>query len=184
MNDETAVRLVRDGDAKAFEHIVRRYQRPIYNLMLRSAGSAQAAEDLTQEAFCRAFKGLGSFDPERRLFPWLYSVGLNLARDFLRRKKAEPFFADQEDAGVPLETVSEQELALIRKADARAVGRALAALVLEQREALVLRFKEELSMREIADALGISPSGAKMRISRGLNRIRQILSEDGHGPGA
>lgn len=184
MNDETAIRRVINGDASAFEFVVRRYQRPIYNLMYRAAGNVETAAELTQEAFYRAFKGMDGFDPSRRFFPWLYSVGVNLARDHIRRTKAEPIWADEDAAQDQTDGVSEQELSLIRKADAEAVGRALAALSLEQREALVLRFKEELTMRDIADSLGISLSGAKMRISRGLNRIRRILSEDGHGPEA
>jgi RNA polymerase sigma-70 factor (ECF subfamily) len=182
MNDTIAIRRVIDGDPSAFEHVVRRYQRPIYNLMFRAAGDRDAAAELTQEAFFRAFRGLDGFDPARRFFPWLYSLGMNLARDHLRRKKAEPVMLDEEEADSRVEQVSEQEIALIRKADARAVALALDALGIDQREALVLRFKEDFTMQEIADALGISLSGAKMRVSRGLNSVRQILSENGHGP--
>lgn len=183
MNDETAIRRVIDGDARAFEHVVLRYQRPIYNLMYRAAGNSETAADLTQEAFLRAFSRITGFDTSRRFFPWLYSVGMNLARDHLRRTKAEPVMKDEDEAEVPVQEYSEQELALIRKADSQAVAKALTILGIEHREALVLRFREEMTIQEVADALDISLSAAKMRISRGLARIRRILSENGHGPG-
>jgi RNA polymerase sigma-70 factor (ECF subfamily) len=63
------------------------------------------------------------------------------------------------------------------------VSKALTVLGIEHREALVLRFREEMTIQEVADSLDISLSAAKMRISRGLAQIRRILSENGHGPG-
>ncbi|WP_029895977.1 RNA polymerase sigma factor [Desulfohalovibrio reitneri] len=183
MNDATAIRLVLAGDTEAFGSFVRRYQRPIYNLMYRAARDEEAAADLTQEAFARAFKGLDGFDANRRFFPWLYAVGVNLARDHARRKRAAPDTVEVRGEDLPASDDSEQELALILGADARAVHHALGELDLEHREALVLRFQEEMTMREIADALEISPSGAKMRVHRGLAKMKRILVENGHEPG-
>ncbi|WP_319542068.1 sigma-70 family RNA polymerase sigma factor [uncultured Pseudodesulfovibrio sp.] len=80
------VREVLLGDTQAFGLLVRKYQGPVYNLMLRMSGDADMAADLAQEAFTRAYEKLETFNLRKRFFPWLYSVSLNLARDWLRKR--------------------------------------------------------------------------------------------------
>lgn len=177
MRDETrAVRDVLDGDPEAFRPLVLRYQKPVYNLMLRFTGSPEEAADLTQEAFTRAYARLGSFRQDRRFFPWLYAIGLNIARDQYRRRGREE---TMEHLPEPEADTDQQEL-MVENLDARRVFECVEQLPEHYREALVLRFREDFSMVEIAETLDVSVSGAKMRVSRGLAMLRKRIGEDGY----
>jgi RNA polymerase sigma-70 factor (ECF subfamily) len=164
------------GDVQAYGLIVRRYQEPIYNLMLRMTSSAEDARDLSQETFIRAYNNLDQFRPGARFFPWLYSLGMNLALDFLRKRKRttdrtlefdESRFEQSDDGDDP---------AQLSGIEAEELKRAMDKLPADNREALILRFHEDLSMQEVAQALDISVSGAKMRVHRGLRMLRGFLS--------
>lgn len=166
------------GDAEAYAILVRRYQKPIYNLMLRMTASNEDATDLTQETFVRAYEKLEQFKPSRPFFPWLYTIGLNLARDFQRKEKAsrtalEALSGDPD----PREKAGDNPHESL---EAEQVARLLQTLPLDYREALMLRFHEGLSVKELASALGITVSGAKMRIHRGLHRLRELLVGKNH----
>ncbi len=167
------------GDIQVYAHLVTRYQTPIYNLMLRMCRSREQAGDLTQETFVHAFEKLATYDPERAFFPWLYTVGLNVARDHLRRHKNERqatlsldvLLGNGEEPRHPDEPYD-------RAMDRRLLSQALAELPDDMREALLLRFREECSYVEIAAILQIGLSNAKMKIHRGLERIRQTLLKE------
>jgi RNA polymerase sigma-70 factor (ECF subfamily) len=164
------------GDPDAYAILVKRYQRPIFNLMIRMTSSEEDAFDLTQETFVRAYEKLDRFRLSSRFFPWLYTIGMNLARDFLRKRKimgigAEELYESQKN----LSMEPGQENTLVEELDAQGVKAALQKLPLNYREAITLRFHEGMSMRDVAFALGISISGAKMRIHRGLLKLRQLI---------
>lgn len=89
MEESREAEIIREvllGDAQAFEALVRKYQGPVYNLMLRKVGDVDVAADLSQEAFLRAYLRLETFTLGKRFFPWLYSVSMNVARDWFRKK--------------------------------------------------------------------------------------------------
>lgn len=173
--EETLVYEILSGDVDSYALPVKRYQKPIYNLMLRMTGSEQDALDLTQETLVRAYEKLEKFDPSAPFFPWLYTMGLNLARDFLRRAKRSPTESYDPENGFSTET--DQDDRLLDQIDAQQVLEKLQTLPLEHREALLLRFHEGLSLSEIAYALGLSVSAAKMRVHRGLLKLRQLLEK-------
>lgn len=165
------------GDAEAYAILVKRYQKPIYNLMIRMTSSQEDAFDLTQETFLRAYERLEKYNPSSRFFPWLYTLGLNLARDFLRKGKRENAKSlESELAQRNFSNPSEQEEVLLERLDAGRLKNVLEKLSLDYREAIILRFHEGMSMKDIALALGISVSGAKMRVHRGLLMLRHLLS--------
>ncbi len=101
MEDVQLARLAAESDQSAFEQLVVRYQKPIYNLALRMAGNEQDALDLAQEAFLRAWRGLPFFKFESSFSTWIYRLTSNVCIDFLRRKKREGtvamHFVDDED---------------------------------------------------------------------------------------
>lgn len=180
--DDQVVAAVLRGDAEAFGAVVRRYQRPIYNLMVRATGSPDEAADLTQEAFLKAYDRIETYAAGRRFFSWLYTIALNVARDHLRQQKrlppsmdVQPWIVDQQCASAPWEEAD-------RVLEAHSLKQALGMLPLDYREALILRFHDGLDMQEIAAMLAISVSGAKMRVHRGLEKLRAILGESSHDP--
>lgn len=176
-DDQQVVNRVLQGDVEAFATLVQRYQRPIFNLMFRVAGSVEDAADLTQETFTKTYENLERFKPGKRFFPWLYTIGLNVARDYGRKSKTNP----ETNAVNELENLTkyhspeENQDTLIAGLDFLTLEKALGALPLTYREALVLRYHEELSMRNVAEALDISLSAAKMRVNRGLEMLRQSV---------
>ena len=178
ISEESVISDILGGDVSAYAILIKRYQKPVFNLMIRMTSCEEDALDLTQETFVRAYEKLEYFNPSGRFFPWLYTIGLNLARDFLRKSKSGKIVTEQDVDGLPNNVCSlaEDAEALPEKLDLEQVTTSLQRLPLEYREALILRFHQDMSMKEIATALGLSTSGAKMRVHRGLLKLRQFLS--------
>jgi RNA polymerase sigma-70 factor (ECF subfamily) len=177
-DDGKIVTEVLAGNRNAFGILVRRYQKQVFTLMNRFANSPSEAADLTQEAFLRAYNKLEMFQPGKKFFVWLYTLSLNLARDYSRKsKKAENL---TENIDYAQGETPDQESRLIQKGETMALLEALYRLPEDLREALILRYREELSMKDIALVLNLSVSGAKMRIHRGLIKLRELFFEDDH----
>nr|WP_321258978.1 sigma-70 family RNA polymerase sigma factor [uncultured Pseudodesulfovibrio sp.] len=182
MKDIREAEIVREvllGDTQAFGLLVREYQGPVYNLMLRMVGDADMAADLAQEAFTRAYEKLGTFNVRKRFFPWLYSVSLNVARDWLRKRGRDMHvFVDDAAVMVRNEDLIDEQQAIHARLDGAKAFILVQKLDVKYREALILRYKYDFSVREIAETLEISVSGAKMRLSRGLDMVRHQFNED------
>jgi RNA polymerase sigma-70 factor (ECF subfamily) len=174
-DDQLIINRVLQGEVNAFGILVKRYQKPIFNLMYRIVGSADQAADLAQETFIKAYENLEKFAPGKRFFPWLYAVGLNHAKDFIRKNKARQKTELNTERMIDSQQFYQQQEHLCETLDFQRVEKALSTMPLTYREAVILRYHEELSTRDISTALQISPSAAKMRISRGLEMLRQIL---------
>ncbi len=180
--EEEIIREVLLGDTQAFEYLVHKYQRPVYNLMLRNTGEAEMAADLSQEAFVRAYQRLETFKMGNRFFPWLYSLSLNLARDWQRKKSRDRHvFVENAAVMVRDQDKVDTQAMLNNHMDGTKAFEVVMGLDQKYREALILRFRHDFSMKEIASTLGITISGAKMRVSRGLDMVRlqfQEVSDD------
>jgi RNA polymerase sigma-70 factor (ECF subfamily) len=177
-SEESLISEILGGDVSAYAILVKRYQKPVFNLMVRMTSCEEDALDLTQETLVRAYEKLESFNPSGRFFPWLYTIGLNLARDFLRKSKSVTVMTEKELEGLQnnVSSLGEDADALPEKLDLEQVTNSLQKLPLEYREALILRFHQDMSMKEVAMALGVSTSGAKMRVQRGLLKLRRFLA--------
>ncbi len=177
MQEKDIVRRVLEGETEAYALLVDAYKDPILRLAFRMTGSLQDADDLAQDAFVRAFRNLHRYDRERPFFTWLYTVALNGIRNHLKKRKRQErgdaeSAAERDDA----EDAPGMEERLDEAREAERLDRALRRLPAEQREALVLRFYQGLSLEETSEVMGVSLSAAKMRIYRGLERLKQILS--------
>lgn len=174
MDDEVLVRNSLAGDRGAFAEIVSRYERPLYNVALRTLGDPDDARDATQNAFVKAWMNLGQFDQSRKLFSWLYRIALNESINRLRtRRRQEPLDERLVDQGqAPDEGAEQQE-------QRQQLELAMAQLSEGYREVLVLRHWMQLSYDEIADAIGIPPKTVKSRLFSARTRLGEILRSMG-----
>ena len=172
------------GDETAWETLVRLHTRRIYGICYRFTGRAEEAQDLTQDVFLRVFRSLGSFDLGAGCFRvWLTSLTRNLLIDHYRKTKKEKLVDSIEDRLPVLEELE----AVAGRPDGRVAGReagewlgkAMAKLSPELREAVILRDIEELEYREIAAVLKVPDGTVKSRISRGRAELARILRQLG-----
>ncbi|MBN1363940.1 MAG: sigma-70 family RNA polymerase sigma factor [Syntrophaceae bacterium] len=178
---EIVVRVLK-GDRQAYALLVEEYKNPIYNLAYRMTLNPADAEDLAQETFLRSFRELSRFDTNRSFYTWLYTISLNLIRNHLKKAgRRKTGFQNMET----LPDISAKEF-LLREADdqegssrekEKQLEICLKKLLPELRELLVLRFYQGLSFEMIADVTGISQSAVKMRVYRGLEKLRKILQK-------
>ncbi len=177
-DDQEIIDSIADGDSNAYAILVKRYQKAIFNLMFRMTGSYDDATDLAQETFIKAYEQLYRFQKGKKFFPWLYTIGLNHSRNFLRqRKKSRDISIEDCDPGSGLDYPGQQEDDLCARIDHQYISAALNQLPLDYREALILRYHEGLSMEDVAAALKLRMSAAKMRVHRGLEKLRCLLEE-------
>ena len=171
MRDDQAIARCQDGDRDAFRHVVERHRDVLYGTAILMTGNRAVAEEMVQEAFLSAWRGIGGFKRGQPLKPWLTRILVNgvLAQ---KRKRAIPTvpIADSDEPGAP--SVSDQ----MDASESRAVVRqALARLDPGQQQTVVLRYFSELTVPEIARSMGVKEGTVKSRLHRALGRIREHL---------
>jgi RNA polymerase sigma-70 factor (ECF subfamily) len=161
------------GDQRAFTNLIERYERAVFNLCYRMLGNPTEAEDAAQESFLRAFRAIRRFDTERKFSTWVLSIASNYCIDQLRKKRLFTLSLDD----MPFLDVSENgpgpEGRLIHNEFEEEVREALAMLGETDRAAVIMRYWDELSYDEIAEALKLTNSAVKSR----LHRARRALAE-------
>ena len=172
-DDRALVSAFQAGRREAFDELVRRHQRQIFQLCYRYTSNQDDAADLAQDVFVRAFKGLRNFKGESAVGTWLYRVGVNacLNRIAVKRPVVEPIEAAQHvdaQARDPLDEV-------VRGERAAAVREAIAQLPPKQRATLMLRVYDELSHDEIAKILGSSVGAVKANFFHALGNLRRVM---------
>jgi len=179
LNDQDQ-QLIKDyfkGDDESLEFLIKRYLKPIHGFIYRIVGDLAEAEELTQEVFVRVWRHLKKFDQDRSFKTWLYAIAKNAAFDFLRKKKAVPFSAFEDEAGDnPLldqladEIVARQDLSAL-------LSSAMKKLSPKSRALLSLYYLEHFTLQEIADSLDESINTIKSRHRRALIALRKILTK-------
>jgi len=181
------VRRCVSGDAAAWEEIVQKYHRRIYNICYRFAGSGDDAEDLTQEVFIKMYRTLNSYDVDRGAFmTWVTTITRNLLVDHFRKTKQERMTdsldtvsSDHEDAMALSEKIPDRGLSQDSRVQSREAGesvhQALQKLSPELREAVILRDLQDLDYREIATVLKVPEGTVKSRINRGRAELARLL---------
>ena len=176
LEDAELVRASLDGNRDAFDVIVERHRRTVYQVCYRFVNNHEDASDLSQEAFVRAWRGLKTFKGHAALSTWLYRIAVNACLNKLGAKKAEtePIESDHfEDTRIEHPTDS-----LVRGERAAAVRKAIAALPEKQRATLILRTYHEMSHQEIADVLGSSVGAVKANFFHALGNLKKILGSE------
>jgi RNA polymerase sigma-70 factor (ECF subfamily) len=185
-SDETLAARSRDGASSAFAVLVSRYQERIYRLVARMSGNASDAEEITQETFLRAHRGIGSFRGESLFRTWLYRIALNQAlmhKRAARRRPQQslevvaPWGGDEDSAMAGTEPLEGADDLVDQKNLVERVRGALTQLDESHRAALVLRDLEGLSSEEAAEVLGISPNAVRQRAHRARLGLRELLRE-------
>lgn len=183
LTDEEIVQEVLAGRRQSYAEIVTRYQRPVFNLMYRYTRHEQDAADLTQEVFLRAFDRLSTYRPDRSLFSWLYTLAVNRANDWSRsRTRQQAGMRAYLRDDVKIWQANNPATGAENRQEGQMLHKALDRLSPETREILLLRYRHEQPVREVATAFGMSESAVKMRVKRGLEQLQEILREM-HGDG-
>lgn len=171
-NDLQLVEECLKGNRKAFEAVVDKYQKPLFNAAYRILGSASDAEEVTQVAFVKAFEGLGTFRKGNKFFSWLYRIAVNESLNF-RQARRQHEQVNEETLARPdtPETIYRQ-----RELEA-SIQRALGALSDEYRTVIVLRHFQELSYDEMSDILGIPAKTVKSRLFSARQQLRDLLPD-------
>ncbi len=170
------IQSVLEGDRDSYALLVDRYKAPIFTLAYRMTGSYEDANDLAQETFIKAFENLGRFDQKRTFFTWLYTIGLNLVRNHLKKVKRMPVRNGAEDIpSLSQDNSPNAELSMVGDQTMRDLEICLNCLSDNLREMVVMRFYQELSFEDIARISGLSLSAAKMRVYRGLEKLRELM---------
>jgi RNA polymerase sigma-70 factor, ECF subfamily len=164
------------GDERAFAELVRRHEDRIFALALRITGDRGDALEATQETFITLWRRAATFERRAELGTWLYRVGMNAARDVLRRRKRFPLLVTEEQSFDRPDTRTDVEAAVSTRID---VGRALAALPPEYAEAVAMHDLGAIPYEEIAAITGVALGTVKSRISRGRRLLAAGLEHEG-----
>ena len=186
-SDESLMLRYRDGDVRAFELLVTRHRKALFNFILRFVRDTAAAEDVTQETFLRLVKGADAYERQAKFTTWLYTIARNLCVDAARRgkhRKAASLDAplgDEDGAASLLDLVPDAGAGVDRQAQSRELAvrlrQAIEALPDEQREIFLLREVADLQFNEIANVIGCPENTVKSRMRYALEKLREALEE-------
>lgn len=173
-DDEDLVRACLKGEEGAFETLLRRYEKPVYNVALRMVGNPEDARDISQTAFLKAYRSLGTYDPHYKFSSWVCRIAVNEALNLVeRRRPAEPVDETLPDPGAgPAETLDGNDLS-------RALQRNLMRLGADLRAVIILRHLLGCTYRDIAQVVGVPEKTVKSRLFSARQRLRELLEADG-----
>jgi RNA polymerase sigma-70 factor (ECF subfamily) len=173
LDDATAVRASIEGNRAAFDVIVRRHQRQVYQLCYRFVGNHEDASDLSQDVFVRAYRGLRGFKGDSAFATWLYRIGVNVCLN--RVGTRTPIQTQLGAIDVADFRVERADSALLRTERAAQVRSAIARLPRKQRATLILRVYHEMPHEQIAGVLGSSVGAVKANFFHAVANLRKLL---------
>lgn len=174
MTDASLVRAVLEGNASAFTALVDRHARLCLRFATRMLGNREDAEDVTQEAFLRAYSALSRYDETIAFRTWLMTILVNRCRTALETRRRRDARVIADDLAVATAAAPAGEDTALRDAIARALDR----LDAPYREAFLLKHVEQLSYEEMSKVTGAGMSALKMRVQRACERLQLLLKED------
>lgn len=182
--DRADISQIRSGNPQGFAGIVDRYTDQIFGLALRSLGDQHDAEEAVQDVFLKAYQSLDSFDSNRRLYPWLYSIALNHLRSLRRRADRRHdtdavFFAEELMSAESVNSPSRPEALLLATSARALVQHALEELSADQREAFILRHVRGLNTTDAASLMGIPENTLKTNLRRARRQLQRSLASHG-----
>ena len=185
-SDESLMLRYQQGEIRAFEVLVQRHRRPIFNFVLRYVRDPAAAEDVTQDCFLRVVRSAENYVREAKFTTWLYTIARNLCVDLSRRQKHRNMTSldapiGDEGQGAKIDRVPSEGAAVDRQVIGTELkARMQAAIALlpdEQREIFLLREISDLQFNEIAEIVGVPENTVKSRMRYALEKLREALAE-------
>jgi RNA polymerase sigma-70 factor (ECF subfamily) len=186
-SDEELLRRFNEGDAEGFELLMRRYERPLYNFILRSVHRRERADELLQDVFMKVVQRSSEFKGNSKFSTWLYTIARNLCIDdsrkmvFRRHKSLDAPSRPDEEGPSLLDRTAASEPGVDRQTIAKdlqlRIQTAVEDLPEEQREVFLMRQMQGLAFKEIADVIGVPENTVKSRMRYALERLQRALEE-------
>ncbi len=180
MNNKITTLIIKKaqaGEKKAMEQIISTYNDQIFRLVFYRINNFADAQDLTQEAFIKAFRNIKRLKEAEKFKPWLYSIALNLVKDFFRKKKILSFLGQTNDLEnmVGYDPYSENKPSLIKakEFEKEIKGRYLRFLSKNEKQVFMLKYIDDLTIHEIAQTLNKNESTIKTHLYRSINKIKK-----------
>lgn len=174
-NDDLLVNSFQEGNERAFNDLVSRYRKRIFDMILKMVRNREDAKDLTQETFVKAYLGLKNFKKESSFFTWITRIAINLCINFRKRERFRSFVSFF-DLKKPL--LAEEPSPRDGRKDelSQAIDAAVLSLPPKQRTVFVLRYYQRLPFEKIAEILGKSEGGTKANYFQAINKLKQSLA--------
>ena len=173
-DDKDLVKRCLAGDLNAFETILERYQKPVFNVALRVLSNTDDAADVTQATFVKAYEKLNSYDSRYKFFSWLYRIAVNTSLNFLEQKKRSDLLGDED---VSEGNRLEEELHAAERVEK--LEDAILKLAVEYRVVVVLRHFHDLSYEDMGIILDIPEKTVKSRLFTARQKLKGILTASG-----
>ena len=183
LKERDLIRRAKQGDMLAFEELILKHEKIVYNLALRMMNHSEDAKDISQEVFLKAYRNLSNFDERSAFSTWLYRITHNTCIDEMRKRKGKQSFSleeelEHEEGSVQRQIADEgdtPEESILRAEQKNEILQALDNLSEEHKAAIVLRDVKGLSYEEIAEILEVTLGTVKSRISRGRNQLKNEI---------
>src|SRR4030042_2912213 len=179
-SDNKLIEEYLNGREEAFAELLKKYLGPVYNFLCRITNSKEAAEDIAQDVFLKVWKNIQRFDQNRNFKTWIFAIAKNTALDYLRKKRELPFSIFTNDEGNnKLEEIKDEEKLpdeILEQSDlVEKLDEILQKLPPHYRAILVLHYKEDLTLHEVAEILDEPYNTIKSRHQRGLAQFRKAI---------
>ncbi len=181
--DWDLVRQCKRGDPDAFGELVHRHQQPVFNFCLRLLRNVEDAEDVAQEAFVKAYRSVGRFQPKAKFSTWLFTIAKNLSLNLIRdekrgKRRMVPIDDGFEGVTVATDVAAQPDSETIERETAAVVRAAIDKLSSDHRLVIVLRDLEGLSYKEIGQVMNCRSGTVKSRLSRARANLKEVLLDD------
>ena len=183
LKERDLIRKAKQGDMHAFEELILKHEKIVYNVALRMMNHGEDAKDISQEVFLKAYRSLSNFDERSAFSTWLYRITYNTCIDDMRKRKGKQSYSleeelENEEGSMQRQIADEgdtPEESLLREEQKSEILQALDNLSAEHKAAIILRDVKGLSYEEIAEILELSLGTVKSRISRGRNQLKKEI---------
>lgn len=180
IDDEMLVTQFKSGSQKAFDELMKRYERKIFGYLLRSVRNYEDAEELTLEVFFKAYRALASWQPKAKFSTWLYTIASNLAIDYHRAKSRQPVYMLEDEDVIEARIVatdisSNPEKQLEEEERGRIIREAVDELSAKQKAVFMLTRYEGLQIKEVAETLGMAEGTVKIHLHRATKKLQTLL---------